>query len=240
MYLFTVNSSNRKTNPMKNSILLVLCCLSFGLTAQLTTEEYKSMINGSQLATILIIADEEQNFVEKEWKAYLKTYGKLKAVRKSDEKMIESVRIMPVLGTEAFNLYSKLTSKGNTTDLVVWIQTDEEEYLSSKSNPEGYEGLIEFLLDFEFSVRKNRISLEVEEHEKVLVLHEKDLEKLADQNEKLHEVIVRAKETIAKAEKDIELNLTDQESSRDKIENQKKTVSTVKEKHKKMKRSPKK
>ena len=115
------------------------------------------MAYGSQNAVVLEVRDGDSKFVEKEWKDFMKTYGKLKKVKKSKEMIAENVRISQVKGTESFNLYSAVKQQNTTTQLVVWVEFGADGFMNSDEHPDEYEGLTEMLTDFEFTVRKNRV-----------------------------------------------------------------------------------
>ncbi len=198
-----------------------------------------AMAYGSHNAVVLEVRDGDDKFVSQQWKDFLKTYGKLKNVKKSDEKVLENARISQVHGSQSFHLYSKISQLSTTTQLVVWADLGADGYLNGEDHPEAYEGLVELLTEFEYTVRRSRAALAVEEQEKILRDYEKELDKLAKENDKLHSTIEKAKEAIAKAEQDIVTNLAEQEEARRKIETQEGTVEEVKDEYNKMKKSDK-
>ncbi len=225
---------------MKKLLSLVL----FSAVAQMVfgqniSENTMAMAYGSQNAIVAEIRDGDAKFVEKEWKDFIKTYGKLKKVKKSNEWVVENIRVSDIKGTEGFNLYSKVSPLSTTSQLVVWVEFGAEGYLSSEEHPEAYAGLEELLREFDYTVRKDRAGLEVEEQEKVLAKNVSDLDKLKKENDKLHDAIEKAKATIAKAEQDIINNEANQEEAVRVIEAQEETVEKVKEKYNNMKKDGK-
>jgi len=223
---------------MKAPLLLIaLLCITVASHAQRISESTMSMAYGSHNAVVIEVRDGDDKYVSQQWKDFLKTYGKLKNVKKSDEKVVENIRIAQVNGSQSFHLYSRISELSTTTQLIVWADLGADGYLSSDDQPDAYEGLVEMLKEFEYTVRRNRAALAVEEQEKILQDYEKELDKLARENDKLHSTIEKAKETIAQAEQDIITNTAEQEEAKRKIETQEGTVEDVKEKHRKMKKS---
>ncbi|MBL0084905.1 MAG: hypothetical protein IPP37_21825 [Saprospiraceae bacterium] len=84
-----------------------------------------------------------------------------------------------------------------------------------------------FLWDFWVMARKNVVKKELEAQEKALKNYEKDLSKLEGKNKDYHSDIEKARMKIAENEKNIEVNLKDQEAKKAEIELQRKTVQAV-------------
>ena len=75
--------------------------------------------------------------------------------------------------------------------------------------------------------RKNVVKRDLEKEEKKLKGFEKELSKLENKNKDYHSDIEKARMKIAENEKNIEVNLKDQDTKKAEIELQKKTVQAV-------------
>lgn len=200
------------------------------VNAQVSTEN-ASMSQGSHPAMVLELPGAESKMVEKMWTDYTKKEldGKTKKDRKSKEYQTLNVEIPGVSAGSAVDMYAKVNERGNSSELMVWIGSNDG-WINPKDLPRRYVEAEKMLMRFGLEVSKAQIELMVEEEEDKLKDLEKELEKLRRDKEKYEKAIERAKAAIAENEALIEENKKAQEDKAKAIEEQRKQVETTRKK----------
>ena len=198
-----------------------------GATGQSVGEDTRSMVLGSKNAFFIDFSDVSSSFVEKGWKDFIGTYGKVKKVKKSDEMIVEGAQIVGIGGVNMLNLYTRTESSGTGARHYLWIQSGND-FVSSATDKDAANNAKELLREFAHKIKVDLITIELDEQQKALDDLDKDLQKLRKEKDKLHDVIEDAKQRIAEAEADIVKNIQDQEIRVEEIERQRKVVDEVK------------
>ena len=206
---------------MNKSILtLAFCFVAFGLVAQVV-EKGMNMSAGEQNGLeVDLVGDSKTS--EKIWKEYVKPYGKSDWDRKNKEHVLFNVRV-PAISSEQVTIVARFNQYRNMTKGSFWIKSGDD-YLNSEDHGEAFRGSGEFLQEYAYEVERHSIREKMKEQEKDLGRLEKDLERLIKKNKNLHKDIEKAKETIAKKEREIEENLQGQDSKKGEIERQRETI----------------
>jgi hypothetical protein len=213
---------------MKQLLIIALLPLfSTMLLAQPVGEAPRSMVLGSQNAFYVDFGEASTSFVEKGWKDFISSYGKVKKVKKSDEMIVSDVQIMEIGGAKMLNLYTRTEKTGTGTRQYLWIESGGK-FVNSADDADAGKSIETLLKDFAHKIKVDEITIELEEQEKALESLDKDLQRLRKDKDSLHKTIEDAQERIAKAEEDILKNIQDQEIRLKEIEQQREVVDEVK------------
>ncbi|MEZ4948997.1 MAG: hypothetical protein R2784_06350 [Saprospiraceae bacterium] len=88
-------------------------------------EATQNMHQGAKNAFSITLVDVEDKLVENQWEDLIKNYkGKVKNVKKADEKIAEAIRIQAISGTGDINVYSKAEEQGDDVLFTVWFEMD--------------------------------------------------------------------------------------------------------------------
>jgi len=187
------------------------------------------MSMGVKNALILQIPEAKEKFVKKLWKKYLKQFkGKTKRVKKADEMRTSGARIVEIGGSTAVDLVSRVSGTGEDVELIMWVNMDGDEFLSSYTHPDRYTEAEKILMRFGLEVTREKIKIELKDEENRLKKYNKDHKRLKRNNANYHREITIAQEKIKKAEANIEQNEIEQETMRATIESQKVLIEEVK------------
>lgn len=187
---------------------------------QSPSEGLQDMSLGDHTAFSLVLDDADDKLVMEVWKDFLKQYGgKTRKVKRSSELYTDDAQAS-VLGPNPVDIYSLVDGKGSGSVLSIWVDAGGS-FVNSEDNPDGADG-VEFLLDeFQKSLHVRQVENELKEQEKELKDRERMLAKLEAANDKLHRQIADWQDKIAKAEGDIEVNVTEQADAEQLIQDQK-------------------
>lgn len=217
---------------MKKKLLfagLILSFFSLNLAYAQISEKEANMSLGPQNAFEMTIDCDNVDKVEKLWKNFGKDFGKYKKNRKSSELYGEEIKIKRVNGKDAFDAYIRVDEYGDQSRITFWFDMGDG-FLSSDKNPEVYGKMMKLLSEFEMDAHKTLIEEELKAEGKMLTRYEKDLKQLHNENDRYHDQIEKAKETIAKMEENIDTNLKDQKDKQLEIEIQKESIQKVNDK----------
>ena len=217
---------------MKQLILQVFVLFIAGistLNAQIS-EDDRPMSLGINNAIILDLPECEAKFVEKCWKDYIKSKGgRARKIKKAGEWVTENTDVLGIGGGGIIDLYTSIENVGDDVEVVLWVDMGDQ-FLTSLSNGEKYNGTEKFLMRFALYVARKSTELELEQEEKSLKKMEQNLKRLKRDNDRYHREIENAKERIKRAEKNIDQNLIDQDNTKKEIELQKEAIESVESK----------
>lgn len=198
------------------------------------SEQTESMSLGTNNALVVHLDGVSDKLVGDAWQSFLKSrYGaKAEWQRKSKEWFVDNVNIPAIGGATPVDLHASAKGKDNVT-FSLWVNMGTS-FLNSRDNYEQYQEAEKLMDDFVLEVQKEKIGIELENQEKQLKQYEKELEKLQSANDRYHKDIEKAKAAIQEAESNIVQNEKDQETTRQKIENQKQVVESVRQQKNKM------
>ena len=209
------------------NLLTFFLFASLSISAQVL-EDQRQMVYGQQSALTLDIDGADSRYVDKEWREFMKDYGRLKKVKKADEYAIEGAQIVDIGGASRVNVYSRIEKTGQeSAQLITWFDTGDS-YVASDNNPEGYAGAVKLLQKFNDHIKVRKIEDELEESEKEMKKLDSNMSKLQRDNENYHKQIEKAKEQIMKNEKQIVKNIEDQELAQKELEAQAEMLDEVK------------
>lgn len=200
------------------------------INAQVATETM-SMSQGSHPALVLELPGADSKMVEKMWQDYTKKEleGKTKRDRKSKEYQTLNIEIPGVSAGSAVDMYAKINERGNGSELMVWIGSNDG-WINPRDLPNRYVEAEKMLMRFGLEVSKAQVELMVEEEEDKLKELEKELENLRKDKEKYEKNIEKARQEIADNEAAIEENKKAQEDKQKAIEEQRKQVEVTRKK----------
>ncbi len=209
---------------MKNLLLLLSASLGMSLSAQ-PSEIKKQMSLGIQDGYVVKVNNAESKMIQRVWKQYSKSYGKVTKNKKADEEIILAANI-PALGSiHKPDVYTKIE------DGSMYIFFDMKgAFLNAKQYPKEHTAAMELLQEFGYEVERAMVKEELEKEEDQLKKLNKELEKLRKENISYHKDIEEAKEKIRKAEAAIEQNVIDQKTTEENIGKQTGVVQKVIEK----------
>lgn len=218
---------------MRNLILLIgmlfLTTISFAQEANVS-ETKENMKSGTFNALTVSLPNADDKVALRVWKSYIKAYGgKAKKVKKSKEYLSKSAILAGVNNSDPTDVYARVKETSNGSEMTVWFSMGEF-YVSSAAFPSDYTAAQNFLQDYAHEVAKELVVIELENEEKKYKKMEKEMKKLKKKNDGFHKDIEKAKEAIAKAERNIEENVRKQKEQTSLMEDQQKTMGTIKEK----------
>lgn len=172
-----------------------------------------------------------KDIAEKEVKSFIKdNKGKAGSVGKQ---MFGDNLVMEDVTANTFDLYAKFFQNDNGS-LDVYIALDlGGAYMSSSAHPEISKRFDKYLQRMALNIHNECVVEQIKDEEKKLKHLEKELQKLEKQKENLKSDIDDYKDKIKKAESDIDANVNAQVEKRKSIDEQRKTIETIKSKHRK-------
>jgi len=175
------------------------------------------MILGVNNALIIEIPEADKSYVEKEWREFMKKYGKVDKVKKTSQWLIQSANLVNYEDIGRVSIYAEALDKVVPTELAAWIQI-ESDFINSTDNPKAYQAGINLLKDFALKVKIDLINIELEQHQKVLDKYQSNLTRLETDHDKYVATIDQAHKDIASAEDNVVKNQQDQASTNSDIE----------------------
>jgi hypothetical protein len=204
----------------RSSLILSLVVGLYALTTAQVREEKLNMILGVNNALIIKIPDADKSYVQKEWRDFMKKYGKVAKVKKTSQWLIQSANLVNYDDIGRVSIYAEALDKSVPTELVAWIQVGTE-FINSTDNPEAYRAGVGLLNDFALKVKIDLITIELEQHEKVLTKYQSNLTRLENEHTKYVNTIDQSHKAVATAEDNVVKNKQDQASNSDEIDKMK-------------------
>lgn len=187
-------------------------------------EEDRNMSKGTNTAFVIMMEGVSKNELEKEWKDFTKGLkAKAKQARKSKEWFSNNAKI-PNLSDNTVDVYADIRyeTKENSS-ITVWFDLGGD-FVNSKTQSEATREANKILQKFVLKVYKHEAEDFLKLEKKTLSGLEKDLKKLEKDKKDYEKKIEEAKATIAKMEKNIEVNIENQKKKAESIEAQKQAV----------------
>ena len=214
----------------KSFILFFLIGLLHQFSFAQIEESEKTMSQGVYNSLTIELQQAKEKVVDKTWKKFAKDFkGKTKKDKKMDEWFTDDGKIVAIGGGNTVDVYSRITESGDNVFMTVWFDLGGE-YLNSASHPSKYTEGEKMLMKFAIEVAKEMTLIELEDQEDVLKKMHKNLKKLENLKTRYENEIVKAKEAIATAEKNIELNIKEQEDAQEQIKLQGVVIDDIKKK----------
>jgi len=204
----------------RTSLILTLIIGICAFTTAQVREEKLNMILGVNNALIINIPDADKSYVEKEWRDFMKKYGKVAKVKKTSQWLIQSANLVNYENIGRVNIYAEAMDKAVPTELAVWVQIDDS-FISLTDNPDEFQAAVAFLEDFALKVKIDLINIELEQHQKVLDKYQSNLMRLENGHTKNVNTIDQSHKTITTAEDNVVKNKQDQEAGNADIDNYK-------------------
>ena len=200
---------------------IVLSTVTFAQSS--LTEEVLTMSNGNNNSYTANVPTNDNKLMEDVWQKLIKDYkGKAKYNKKSGEYFADNVKVVG-MGANAVDIYAKF----NNSTVTVWYDLGGS-YLSTVDHAD-YVPAVENMLDqFRTNLSKELAEETLKQQEKMLDNLNDDLKKMEKENSSLLADIEKAKQTIAEAERQIEVNLKDQEVKKGELEIQADVVKEAK------------
>lgn len=191
-------------------------------------ERSVGMSAGVQNALVLEIPAVDEGLVSDLWKDYMKDFyrEKPKWQRRDKEWLSDDADIAALGMGNTVDVYAKTEQKDDNAYIYMWVDLGGA-YLNSRQHRERYTEAEKILIRFGLEVARAKVKIELEEQEDLLKDLNRDRERLISDKERSEREIERAKEAIAKAEKDIEENLKAQEEMVERIKAQEAVIKEV-------------
>ena len=195
------------------------------------SEAARSMNSGTYNSFLFELPDVTKKEAEADWKKFMSDFkAKTKYDRKTELWFADDAK-MPRLSDNTIDVYASIIEDSNPkkgTTIIVWFDLGGA-FVSSASSTEQGDYALDILSDYGMLTSKHHAEAIVKAEEKILSKLEGDLKKLRKDNDAYHKAIEKAKDTIAKMEKNIEINEQDQKTKEKEIDGQKKVVVGAKE-----------
>lgn len=231
---------------VKGFLVAVLLLVSGMASAQMMRiEENEQKVSGIKRRGQQLTVQLDPKFVEKQWKEHLKEAGKVKqskgvyTVEGAEIKSISKspMRISSTVGSEGAGSY------------VWWTLDMGVAYVDKSATPEEYAAAERYMEDFARKLYQEDVLLQINQAENVLrstkqeqdrvVKQANDLQLSIEKNKKrkleLEAELVRNAEELKQLEQNVELNIKQQEASRQQVQAMEKAVEEVREKLKEIK-----
>ncbi len=215
---------------MKKSILTFLSfCLLINWSFAQILEEERSMSAGAQNSLTIELKNAQKKDVEKLWAKYMKKFkGKTKKDRKLNETFSDDATI-EAMSMNTVDVYAKVSQGTDGSDITAWFDLGGA-FLNSAEHAREYAEAEKMLLQFALNVAIFTTEEELDNEEDQLKKREKELKKLVSKKEQLLADIESFKAKIAQAEKDIEINESNQAEKQNEIKAQQDVVDEVRQK----------
>ncbi|MEL6669206.1 MAG: hypothetical protein AAFO91_08235 [Bacteroidota bacterium] len=189
-----------------------------------------SMSQGVKDAVTLDLPTADQRMVERLWTDFVKDNFDNRNKRNRRSKEMEALNIsIPLVSTTGnVDMYSVVNERGEGSELVIWIATNQG-YVSPTETPDRYIETEKFLLRFALDVARAQLDEQIEDQEKDLRDMERDLGRMENEQERSRRAIEQARERIAEEERNIEQNIADQEAMRQQMETQRQLIQQTKD-----------
>jgi len=201
----------------RSSLILSLIVGIYTFTTAQVREEKLNMILGVNNAVIIKIPDADKAYVEKEWRDFMKKYGKVSKVKKTSQWLIQAANLVNYEDIGSVSIYAEALDKAIPTELAAWIQIGAE-FINSTDNPKAYAAAEGLLSDFALKVKIDLINIELEQNQKVLDKYQSNLNRLENSHAKYVSTVDKAYKDIATAEDNLVKNQLDKESTAADIE----------------------
>ncbi|MDN5199792.1 hypothetical protein QQ008_00420 [Fulvivirgaceae bacterium BMA10] len=180
------------------------------------------MSKGSQPGITMQIPQASVEDVKKQWLKHIQANRKNKAQIAGDEIVLTNTLLTEV-SEDSLNIYSKINENMSGTNLVLFLEQNDQ-FISEELDKAKYEATVKMMRDFGVESYKNAVKDELKEEKKILKDLRNDLNKLQNENEKLHKKISENELGIINKQSDIKLNSLNEESKIEEIYEQSKVV----------------
>lgn len=187
----------------------------------------KTMSKGTNNAFVITLEGISKKNVESEWKDFSKQFkAKAKKDRKTKEWLSDDAKVVRI-SDNTVDIYADINEGRNESSAIaIWFDLGGA-YVNSTTNEESAKEVQKILQQFVINVYKHQAEGFVKVEEKTLASFEKDFKKLEKDKKDYLKKIEDAKATIAKMEKNIEVNEVDQQKKLGEISEQKEVVTTA-------------
>lgn len=208
-------------------ILGLVMSVSYATAQDISISEApRAKENGTYNSYLFELPDVSKEEATKNWNKYMASYkAKTKYNRKSKLHITEQARI-PSISDQEIDVYARILEDKNPnkqTSVIVWFDLGDE-YMSSDIDELKAQYAYSILTEYALITSKYHAKLVAEGEEKRLGILEKELEELKRANKNYHKDIEKAKESIDKNEKNIEINVLDQKNKEEGIQLQREIV----------------
>ena len=210
-----------KTNFFLIALLLGVIRLS---AQEIVVTEGKADLGGAKNPVLQVtIYESTENDVEKAWKSLMKGYN---AKVTSKEVIFSDNAKITELSTNTVDTYAMMSSTDEGVKFSVAIDLGGA-FVNSTTHATYYDIAEKIVKDFAVDVCKKAVKAKYEAELAKQKKLENELKDLAKKKEKLANDITEWQKSIANAEKEIEINIKDQESTTTLIQDQAKVVEAV-------------
>jgi len=210
-----------KTNFFLIALLLGVIRLS---AQEIVVTEGKEDLGGAKNPVLQVtIYESTENDVEKAWKSLMKGYN---AKVTSKEVIFSDNAKITELSTNTVDTYAMMSSTDEGVKFSVAIDLGGA-FVNSTTHATYYDIAEKIVKDFAIDVCKKAVKAKYEAELAKQKKLENELKDLAKKKEKLANDITEWQKSIANAEKEIEINIKDQESTTTLIQDQAKVVEAV-------------
>ncbi|NVO02481.1 MAG: hypothetical protein HXX09_07225 [Bacteroidetes bacterium] len=211
------------------SALLILSQVSFAQKIKVVDGKEK-IGGGSNSSLSVMIYEATDSQVEKAWKSLMKDYNA--KVSTKDGVFADNATIKD-MSANTVDVYAIIEKKDNAIRLIAAFDLGGA-FVSSSTHSSQFKVAEKMLLDFAKKVSLDAIAEILKEAEKEQSKKQKNLDNLKSDKTDLEKDIEKYNKQIAQAKSDIEKNIKDQETATKELDLQKKVVTDILEKQKKV------
>lgn len=192
--------------------------------AQDVRHQESVMSLGKQSSFYIEVDGADKKLIENSFKDFIKNYGKVNYNSKSKEYSVSGISLPG--SPSRVDVYASLVEGKNQSTVFAWFDKGSG-FVNPNDHPAETKAVKDLMTNLYLFAKKRVIEEELKEEEKKLAKLQRELEKLQDKNKGYHRDIEKAKEAIAKAEKNIEDNLKEQDNKREEIKGKEKDIEKV-------------
>jgi len=196
--------------------------------AEEMTDQAADSPEGMEMAYVINLDNTNENVARDTWKNYMNQHkSKVMRIKGSRVNLSKNVAITGLGGD--IDVKSLFEQSGDDTQMKLWFVKDKK-YITPQSDPAAYNSIDRFIDQYFTTLDDAHVKLEIKSEEKKLDDLDKQLNRLRKDNEKLHNDITRAEQTIKESRIKIEENLRDQDQLNAKIQAQRDVIQQTKKK----------
>ena len=209
---------------------MLLLFISTTLSAQ-TRVERKTMSTGIHEAIVITIPGLDDKTVGDLWVDFTKDFydTRTKYDRRTKQYFSDDVDAAAIGKGNTFDMYASLEERGDDTELSLWIDLGGA-YMSAREHSDRHLEAEKMLLRFGLEAAKESVRIEIKAQEKALDDLKRDLKGLENDKDRLEREIEKAREAIARAEKELGENADEQRDKNAEIKAQEELIEATKRK----------
>lgn len=209
---------------MNKFLILVILTINAQLAlGQVFTKNIEMSVGSYQGFELHVPVDAKN--AEKIWKEYTKPYGTPEWDKKIKEHSMNDVRIASI-SNDVISIQTRFDQSGSGTKASYLLKSGAS-FLTEADHTDQFRKTEQFLQQYIYEAERFSTREELKKEENDLTKLKKDLDKLIKKNAGFHKDIEKAKAEIIQKERDVEVNLADQEQNQKEVEAKRENIRNV-------------